>query len=88
MNLAITELRNQANTRFSNFLQNLILALQTWASESGEKIKAIQGSMQKNYGNEQECKNRIAALQQRDKFLHTLISQLNLLYSTPFANAK
>lgn len=88
VNLAITDLRNQANTRFSKFHQNLLLALQTLASEAGEKVKAIQGSMQENYGNEQECKNRIAALQQRDKFLHTLISQLNLLYSTPFANAK
>lgn len=88
VNLAITDLRNQANTRFSKFHQNLLLALQTLASEAGEKIRAIQGSMQENYGNEQECKNRIAALQQRDKFLQTLIAQLNLLYSTPFAHAE
>ena len=88
VNLAITDLRNQANTRFSKFHQNLLSSLQTLASEAGEKVKAIQSSMQENYGNEQECKNRIAALQQRDKFLHTLIAQLNLLYSTPFAHAK
>lgn len=88
VNLAITDLRNQANTRFSKFHQNLLLALQTLASEAEEKVKAIQSSMQENYGNEQECKNRITTLQQRDKFLHTLISQLKLLYSTPFANAK
>ena len=88
VNLAITDLRNQANMRFSKFHQNLLLALQTLASEAGEKIRAIQGSMQENYGNEQECKNRIAALQQRDKFLQTLIAQLNLLYSTPFAHAE
>ncbi len=88
VNLAITNLRNQANTRFSKFHQNLLQTLQTLASEAEEKIKTIQNSMRESYGNEQECKNKIAALQQRDKFLQTLTAQLNLLYSTPFANAK
>lgn len=88
VNLAITDLRNQVNMRFSKFHQNLLQALQTLASEAEEKIKVIQNSMRENYGNEQECKNKIVALQQRDKFLQTLITQLNLLYSTPFTNAK
>ncbi len=88
VNLAITDLRNQANTRFSKFHQNLLQTLQTLASEAEEKIKTIQNSMRESYGNEQECKNKIVALQQRDKFLQTLTAQLNLLYSTPFANAK
>lgn len=88
VNLAITDLRNQANTRFSKFHQNLLQTLQTLASEAEEKIKAIQKSMIESHGNEQECKNKIAALQQRDKFLQTLTAQLNLLYSNPFSNAK
>lgn len=88
VNLAITDLRNQANTRFSKFHQNLLQTLQTIASEAEEKIKVIQNSMKESFGNEQECKNKISALQQRDKFLQTIASQLSLLYTSPFKNGK
>ena len=48
INLAITDMRNQANTRFSKFHQNLLLTLQTIISETEDKMRTLQNSIQES----------------------------------------
>lgn len=88
INLAITDMRNQANTRFSKFHQNLLLTLQTIIEETEEKMRALQASIQESRTSEHQGKEKIAELEQKVKFCETLISQMKLLYSNPFANVQ
>lgn len=88
INLAITDMRNQANTRFSKFHQNLLLTLQTIIGETEDKMRALQTSIQESRTSEHQAKEKIAELEQKSKFCETIIAQMNLLYSNPFANVQ
>lgn len=88
INLAITDMRNQANTRFSKFHQNLLLTLQTIIGETEDKIKTLQTSIQESRTSEHQTKEKIAELEQKAKFCETITSQMKLLYSNPFTNAQ
>ena len=88
INLAITDMRNQANTRFSKFHQNLLLTLQTIIGETEDKMRTLQTSIQESRTSEHQAKEKIAELEQKAKFCETIISQMKLLYSNPFTNAQ
>lgn len=88
INLAITDMRNQANTRFSKFHQNLLLTLQTIIGETEDKMRTLQTSIQESRTSEHQTKEKIAELEQKAKFCETIISQMKLLYSNPFTNAQ
>ena len=88
INLALTDLRNQANTRFSKFHQNLLLTLQTIIGETEDKMRTLQTSIQESRTSEHQAKEKIAELEQKVKFCETIISQMKLLYSNPFTNAQ
>ena len=87
INLAITEMRNQVNVRFSKFHQNLLLTLQTIIGETEDKMKELQISIQESRTCEHKSKEKIAELEQKIKFCEAMISQIKLLYSNPFSNA-
>ena len=88
INLALTDLRNQANTRFSKFHQNLLLTLQTIIGETEDKMRTLQTSIQESRTSEHQAKEKIAELEQKVKFCETITSQMKLLYSNPFTNAQ
>lgn len=88
INLAITDMRNQANTRFSKFHQNLLRALQTIIGETEDKMQALQVSIQASRTSAHQGKEKIEALEQKAKFCETITSQMKLLYSNPFSNAQ
>lgn len=88
INLAITDMRNQANTRFSKFHQNLLLTLQTIIGETEDKMKTLQAAIQESRTDEHHGQEKIAEQEQKVKFCETIISQMKLLYSNPFANAQ
>lgn len=88
INLAITDMRNQANTRFSKFHQNLLLTLQTIIGETEDKMRTLQTSIQESRTSEHQAKEKIAELEQKAKFCETITSQMKLLYSNPFTNAQ
>ena len=88
INLALTDLRNQANTRFSKFHQNLLLTLQTIIGETEDKMRTLQTSIQESRTSEHQAKEKIAELEQKAKFCETITSQMKLLYSNPFTNAQ
>lgn len=88
INLAITDMRNQANTRFSKFHQNLLLTLQTIIGETEDKMRTLQTSIQESRTSEHQAKEKIAELEQKVKFCETITSQMKLLYSNPFTNAQ
>lgn len=88
INLAITDMRNQANTRFSKFHQNLLLTLQTIIGETEDKMRALQTSIQESRTSEHQAKEKITELEQKAKFCETITSQMKLLYSNPFTNAQ
>lgn len=88
INLAITDKRNQANTRFSKFHQKLLLTLQTIIGETEDKMRALQTSIQKSRTNEHNNKELIAELEKKSKFCETITAQMKLLYSNPFTNAQ
>lgn len=88
INLALTDLRNQANTRFSKFHQNLLLTLQTIIGETEDKMRTLQASIQESRTSEHQAKEKIAELEQKVKFCETITSQMKLLYSNPFTNAQ
>lgn len=88
INLALTDLRNQTNNRFAKFHQNLLSVLQTIIKDIEDRMKALQVSIQESRTNEHKNKELIAELQQKSKFCETIIAQMNLLYSNPFANVQ
>ena len=88
INLAITDMRNQANTRFSKFHQNLLLTLQTIIGETEDKMRTLQASIQESRTSEHQGKEKIAKLEQKAKFCETITAQMKLLYSNPFKNAQ
>lgn len=88
INLAITDMRNQANTRFSKFHQNLLQTLQTIIEETEDRMKTLQVSIQESRMSEHQGKEKVAELEQKVKFCETIISQMKLLYSNPFSNAQ
>lgn len=88
INLAITDMRNQANTRFSKFHQNLLLTLQTIIGETEDKMRTLQTSIQESRTSEHQAKEKIAELEQKVKFCETITSQMKLLYSNPFTNVQ
>ena len=88
INLAITDMRNQANTRFSKFHQNLLLTLQIIIGETEDKMRTLQTSIQESRTREHQAKEKIAELEQKAKFCETITSQMKLLYSNPFTNAQ
>lgn len=87
INLAITDMRNQTNVRFSKFHQNLLMTLQAIIAETEEKMKVLQNSIQEKKSNDRACLEKITELEQKAKYCETLIAQMNLLYSNPFSNA-
>lgn len=88
INLAITDMRNQANTRFTKFHQNLLQTLQIIIEETEDKMKTLQASIQESRTSEHKGKEKIAELEQKVKFCETLIAQMKLLYSNPYSNAQ
>lgn len=88
INLAITDMRNQANTRFSKFHQNLLQTLQIIIGETEDKMKTLQASIQESRTSEHKGKEKIVELEQKVKFCETLMAQMKLLYSNPFSNAQ
>lgn len=87
INLAITDMKSQANTRFSKFHQNLLLTLQTIIGEIEDKMRTLQTSIQESRTSEHQGKEKIAELEQKSKFCETITSQMKLLYFNPFTNA-
>lgn len=87
INLAITDLRNQINTQFTKYHQNILRTIQTMLSETEEKMKAIQQTIIESRENEKKFKDNMSIIEQREKFLKTLSSQMKLLYSNPFGHA-
>lgn len=88
INLAITDLRNQINTQFTKYHQNILQTIQTMLSETEEKMKAIQQAIIESRENEKKFKENMSIIEQREKFLNTLYSQMKLLYSNPFGHAE
>ena len=88
INLAITDMRNQANTRFTKFHQNLLQTLQIIIEETEDKMKTLQASIQESRTSEHKGKEKIVELEQKVKFCETLMAQMKLLYSNPFSNAQ
>ena len=88
INLALTELRNQTNNRFAKFHQNLLQTLQTRIVETEDKMRTLQTSIQESRTSEHQGKEKIAELEQKEKFCETMSAQMKLLYSNPFANAQ
>lgn len=88
INLAITDLRNQINTQFTKYHQNILQTIQTMLSETEEKMKAIQQTIIESRENEKKFKENMSIIEQRKKFLNTLSSQMKLLYSNPFGHAE
>ena len=88
INLAITDLRNQINTQFTKYHQNILQTIQTMLSETEEKMKAIQQTKIESRENEKKFKENMSIIEQREKFLNTLYSQMKLLYSNPFGHAE
>lgn len=88
INLAITDLRNQINTQFTKYHQNILQTIQTMLSETEEKMKAIQQIIIESRENEKKFKENMSIIEQREKFLNTLFSQMKLLYSNPFGHAE
>lgn len=88
INLAITDMRNQANTRFSKFHQNLLLTLQTIIGETEDKMRTLQASIQESRTSEHQGKEKVAKLEQKAKFCETITAQMKLLYSNLFKNAQ
>lgn len=88
INLAITDMRNQAYTRFTKFHQNLLQTLQIIIEETEDKMKTLQASIQESRTSEHKGKEKIAELEQKVKFCETLIAQMKLLYSNPYSNAQ
>ena len=88
INLAITDLRNQINTQFTKYHQNILQTIQTMLSETEEKMKAIQQTIIESRENEKKFKENMSIIEQREKFLNTLSSQMKLLYSNPFGHAE
>lgn len=88
INLAITDMRNQANTHFSKFHQNLLQTLQIIIGETEDKMKTLQASIQESRTSEHKGKEKIVELEQKVKFCETLMAQMKLLYSNPFSNAQ
>lgn len=86
INLAVTDMRNQANTRFSKFHQNLLLTLETIIEETEDKMRTLQTSIQESRTSEHHKKEKIAELEQKAKFCETITAQIRLLYSNPFTN--
>lgn len=88
INLAITDLRNQINAQFTKYHQNILQTIQTMLSETEEKMKAIQQTIIESRENEKKFKENMSIIEQREKFLNTLSSQMKLLYSNPFGHAE
>lgn len=88
INLAITDLRNQINTQFTKYHQNILQTIQVMLSETEEKMKAIQQTIIESRENEKKFKENMSIIEQREKFLNTLSSQMKLLYSNPFGHAE
>lgn len=88
INLAITDLRNQTNTQFTKYHQNILQTIQTMLSETEEKMKAIQQTIIESRESEKKFKENMSIIEQREKFLNTLYSQMKLLYSNPFGHAE
>lgn len=88
INLAITDIKNQANTRFTKFHQNLLSTLQTIIQETEDKMRELQTTIQESRDNDHQRKDKIAELEQKVKFCDTMISQMKLLYSNPFSNVQ
>lgn len=88
INLAITDLRNQINTQFTKYHQNILQTIQTMLSETEEKMKAIQQTIIESRENEKKFKENMNIIEQRENFLNTLYSQMKLLYSNPFGHAE
>ena len=88
INLAITDLRNQINTQFTKYHQNILQTIQTMLSETEEKMKAIQQTIIESRENEKNFKENMSIIEQREKFLNALYSQMKLLYSNPFGHAE
>ena len=72
INLAITDLRNQINTQFTKYHQNILQTIQTMLSETEEKMKAIQQTIIESRENEKKFKENMSIIEQREKFLNTL----------------
>ena len=88
INLAITDLRNQINTQFTKYHQNILQTKQTMLPDTEEKMKAIQQTIIESRENEKKFKENMSIIEQREKFLNTLYSQMKLLYSNPFGHAE
>lgn len=88
VDLAITDMRNHANVNFSKFHQNLLSTLSTIIEEKEEQMKALQQSIKESKASEHQGKEKIAELEQKNKFCETTITQMKLLYSNPFSNAQ
>lgn len=84
ISLAITDIRNNAMTRFTKFNQNLLVALKSMVSEAEIKLKTLQESIVKAKSDNNEKLKHIEELKRKEQMFQTLITQMSLLYSTPF----
>lgn len=88
IDLAITDLRNYANTNFSKFNQNLLQTIHRLVDESEDRMKSLHDSIMESRKSEKDKQNKITELEQKLKFCNTVIAQMTLLYTNPFKNAK
>lgn len=84
INIALTDLRNQTTTQFSKFHQGLLETLQTMIIEAESRLKSLQESIAKSRVGQKELADMLSTIEQREKFLNTLLTQCKLLYTKPF----
>lgn len=88
LNLAITELKNQTNSRFLEIQQNMIQTVQTILTGAESKLKSVQGSIGDSLAEKKRSDDQNAELNRRKKFCEVIVAQLKLLYHNPFEDAE
>ena len=84
INIALTDLRNQTITQFAKAHQGLLETLQIMITEAEERLKSLQESITKSRVSQKEHAELLSTIEQRKKFLTTLLNQCKLLYTNPF----
>ena len=84
INIAMTDLRNETTTQLSKFHQGLLETLQVMITEAEERLKSLQESITKSRVSQKELAEMLSSIEQRKKFLTTLLNQCKLLYTNPF----
>ena len=88
LNIALTDMRNEVNTSFTRFHQNMMEALRQLSLEAEEKVTSLRNVIKDSLDSGKENEKKIESLQEKSRFVTTAATHLKLLYSTPFENAE